>query len=250
MALVSGLMKGYRSLCESAFNEFLLGYRFVSPFPNTDRYRQFLTRIKERNPEIMDLAICKDGLPNQWLYIQMTRSALTYNGEEHEFRQQRVRNNNPRNTEFEQYNFGFGTVNFSFAAYCNNDSAAEMCEELFYRRLYKIKLIPHIYLDLNFETRCDHSSITDFSLTKLDGDQDSGWTLQWIVEIKPYILMKDIEGKVVDTVTTIVYDRTDLELPLTLESGVPGPLPGFTLPAPVDTPQLSFTFTAEDIPDE
>jgi hypothetical protein len=253
MALVSGVMRSYRALLENAFREFSLGVRFAAPVPNIERYKQFLTRIKEKNPDIFDLSICKDGLPAQWCYIQFTRGPLSYNADEHEFRTAKVRKNNPSNTEFEQYNLGFAIVQLNCVAFCNNDSSAEQIEEMYYRRLYKLRTIDHIYLDLNFHSRCDHSVISDFTLIPLEGDQASGWMIQWTTQIHANILMKDIEGLVVNKVTTTLYDRSGEGIPdyttyhPIAAPDISSPVNELTTPAPNDAAKIVFEFTEDDI---
>ena len=208
---VSYVMKSYRELILQAFKEFVLAVRFVpdNPFPNMERYKQFYSRLKDTNVDLRDVMRCEKGLPEDHCYIQFTRSALQFDADQDEFRDFKVRTTSPNRKNFTELRFGYGFIDLNFYLFANNASTLESCESFFYRRLYKIRTFKILYLDIEFNLEVLHEPLTNFSLIPLEGDQASGFSVQWVSRVLVPILMKDLEGFDVIKTELDIYNNED-----------------------------------------
>ena len=222
-------LTAYRLLVEKAFCETLLALRFVTPFPNPDRFARFLSRLKSDNPEIDHPELCRHGLPDHWSVIQYTRGPLQVNDED-EFRTERHRATTPNKYRFQEQRFGFGHVELNFWLVANNSSAIEACEAWYYMRLYKLKTIRYQYLDREFSSVVEHQALETFESYQLQGDNGTGFTITWSARLDVPILSGDLTGFTVRSHHLNVYDRGDVPLPL----GTVPPIQA--IPSQIDNP--------------
>ena len=212
--LVSYVTRPYRLLVEKAFCEFLLALRFVTPFPNTDRFARFLTRIKSDNPDIDNPELCRHGLPDNWCYIQYSRGALKNKEDEDEFREGHLRTLTKNLAKFQEYRYTFGYVDLDFWLVANNGPTVEACEAFYYMRLHKLRSIDYVYLDMPFKSRVEHETLDTFESLQLQSEHGTGYVLTWRVRIDVPIFTNDITGFTVQSHQVNIFDRGDVSLPL------------------------------------
>lgn len=207
--MLAGLvLKPYRLCVEKAFCEVLLATRYVSPFPNPDRFARFLTRLKSDNPELDNPELCQHGLPDFWAYIQFKRGPLVQ-VEEDDFRSKKIRTLVDEERRFEEIRYSSGAIDLDFWLFANNQSAIEACESWYYSRLYKIKSISYDFLGFTFKSRVIHESLTEFDSYAAQGEHASGFFITWRVQIRVPLLTDELQGYTVLSNRTDIYDRSD-----------------------------------------
>lgn len=204
----------YRTCIERAFCEFLLQIQYASDLPNLQRFKKFLTRIKEGDPNLELPDLCQTGLPTNWCYIQYNRGPLQIVDDD-EFRFNKIRYVQTDGT-FHEERWGFGQVEMNWWLVGNNGSTIEACEALYYMRIYKLKSLNYCYLDTNWHSRIIHESLGTFEQVDLE-DMGTAFSIQWTALLFVPILEKEIDGFAVQEACANIFGQQGIDCMLPIE---------------------------------
>ena len=163
---------------EYAFKELVVGCRYTTNIPNTNRLHEFLTDLKDKDED--------HKLPDRWLYIQFKRNALVGSSDQDLFRHitldtKSTINDSDGTKDINvtlRDDWGFASVELEFWMCSNNSNVMELAEALFYCRVFNVRTIRYNYLDIDIKSRVVHEAFQTYEPLEVE-ESGTCWTTTW-----------------------------------------------------------------------